>query len=77
MRKNIDWKRFVYTAYAETEQPIPVILEEDVGKILTKAECRKFTRFMGGQTCALLPGGQTGYYPTDFRRFLAGLPVID
>jgi len=77
MRKNIDWKRFIITAYADTDQPIDVIMGDDIKKILTSKEEARFDKFMAGQTMLMLPGGQAGIYPCDFKFFIAGKPNTD
>lgn len=45
---------------------------KELEKVLGKRRCKRFMKWMRGQTVA-----EEGVYPGDLDRFLKGLPVID
>ena len=44
-------------------------LYEDLEKMFTKPQLKKFDGWIYGQTCYLLPTGKPGYYSEDVHRF--------
>ena len=51
--------------------------DSDIRRELGEERYKEFDEWLRGCTCPLSSTGEHLVYPWDYRRFLAGLPVVD